>query len=169
MGCDIHAYVEYKSQYFAEEDDHPHYYLFADLCLRRNYRMFALMAGVRAYEGHEILYMPRGLPEHVDYRIMAQYTLYVALDVDEPSRECTPEEAERYIKAGWSKWWDEKHTRITHPDWHHASWLSASEFEQCLDAYGKRYGDVPLDYKATLDAMLSLGRGISRLVFWFDN
>jgi len=44
MGCDIHAYVEYRRPY---PDGKEHWFFFADVNIGRNYRLFALAATVR--------------------------------------------------------------------------------------------------------------------------
>ncbi|MCI5065264.1 hypothetical protein MRY87_06035 [bacterium] len=57
MGCDIHAWVEYRSSGESEAQ------VFGEIWFGRNYELFGLIAGVR---GYEMLFSPRGLPEGMD-------------------------------------------------------------------------------------------------------
>lgn len=74
MGCDIHLHAEVKIDYdkvipgraSGEGEKMPlrweHY---AQISVPRSYTLFARMAGVRNYDGVEVMVEPRGLPEDI--------------------------------------------------------------------------------------------------------
>jgi hypothetical protein len=70
MGCDIHAYLEYKKPNRFEKEEY--WWCFSDLCFTRNYRLFALAAMVRMHDWfaqmHEIAecYKKHGVPKDAD-------------------------------------------------------------------------------------------------------
>lgn len=80
---------------------------------------------------------------------------------------------------------DQKKTydwKITHPDWHSHSWLTASELQAVVDSYGEMGRKIwpaedPYTVPAEVQAWLAVLRALdahpnviqSRLVFWFDN
>lgn len=139
MGCDIHAYIEYDDfktqtgEWFVSDFAHP--------SVGRNYTMFALMAGVR-YDPRtdtdfKPLFAARGLPKSISWSTEREYTCVVS---DEHAakgweRYCTTEEAHRWLDHGHSKWYNEGRKIISGPDWHHASWLTVDELEQCIRAF----------------------------------
>lgn len=59
MGCDIHGYIEYKDEYRWRG-------LFGQLWLPRHYKLFSALAGVRAADESEVLFVDRGVPSDTD-------------------------------------------------------------------------------------------------------
>jgi hypothetical protein len=163
MGCDIHAYIDYDS--FVQSDTKPYTDCFAELHLGRDYNLFNEMASVRGNGG---LFSPRGLPEHISWRVDWENTLYVITGPFEEEGCCTREKAEKWVARGYSKWADDGHTKVTHPDWHSHSYLYLDEVKQVYKALGYPHDEL----KAVIAAMKALnGKNPerSRLVFWFDN
>lgn len=103
--------------------------------LSRNYTIFALMAGVRAYEGSTVLFGPRGLPEKVGWEADYDNTLYVVEGETNEEYCVSRERAERWVASGSSQWTTADKRWVTQPDWHSHSWLTLEEFEQVRDAY----------------------------------
>lgn len=66
MGCDIHAFVEYKNPNHSEEHEWSGWG--GEFRLGRYYAIFAAMAGVRN-DGPPPKYPPRGLPPKVNWKI----------------------------------------------------------------------------------------------------
>jgi len=171
MGCDIHCVIEYTYHYtdrwwssFSGSGFNP----------GRNYLMFALLAGVRAYHAQG-LFPRRGLPETVSW----QTTDAVSFVIDDEGaarghdRRCSREDAEKWVQKGYSRYLDQVRTMITNPDWHTFSWLTADELLEVL----KRYQELtkvpaPAPYQAIHAALFALTRSgeyKARVVFWFDN
>lgn len=181
MGADIHAYVEYVA--FVDHEGNDYWASFTQNIGDRNYLLFGLLAEVRG--PGPMLFPLRGVPEgHVSYRTEDDYWLRVTdnAQVAEYSQGWTTEEhAIRWVEQGCSKpeERDGKLLRVTHPDWHSASWLTADELSQVLDAYAKEVPKhwpeenpaAPFEWQAVLAAMCSFeanGRK-TRVIFWFDN
>ena len=179
MGCDIHAFIEYK--HLLEDRWSA---ISGQLYLDRNYGLFSALAGVRSY-GDAIDYLePRGIPDDISWMTESKYTLLV-VPGEETNEEgcCTREEAERYLGYG-SEIWEEtregsEYYRITGPDWHTPSWLNLGEFQTVYDRYLARYrdeyderdaGKIPLveGFLALMDKLEDMGF-LTRIVFWFDN
>jgi hypothetical protein len=171
MGCDIHAYVEYTKS-------GDYWWSLTDNAGHRNYRMFAIMAGVRDYGG-EKLFDAKGLPDgRMSFAAEGAHWLLVAPDA-------TPEwagsdgwvskaSAERWIAEGSSEGEtvDGILKRVTNPDHHSHSWLTTDELSKCVDQYRTLSdGQAPTEWVAILAAMKAIeGNGeIARVVFWFDN
>ncbi len=89
--------------------------------------------GVNELECVRESFESRGLPKLISYPVEWKYTLFVH-DNDEKD-SCTRSQAEKWVSSGSSEWWNEDHSRVTHPDWHSASWLNAQELEQVQEAY----------------------------------
>lgn len=170
MGCDIHVYVEYSR-------DGKHWGNLTDNAGSRNYRMFGIMAGVR-YEDAK-LFDPKGLPDgNLSFTAEAAHWCNVAPD-DHPEWAgsdgwVSKDNAERWVASGCSKpaFRDGVLKRVTNPDHHSHSWLTASELEQCVERYRELSdGSAPTEWVAILAAMKAIeGNGdMARCVFWFDN
>ena len=129
MGCDIHTYLEYKEDERWDGIRHVR--------IPRNYGLFAVLAGVRAYNAEVEMFRPRGVPDDISWETRDDYTLYITSDGGDEGH-CTREQAENYVKYG-SRYWDSKKTRVTHPDWHSASWLSLGEFKVAYDRFRAYY------------------------------
>ena len=159
MGCDIHLYVEYS---------HARTTGWANFGSRfypgRDYDTFARLAGVRGKS--EALIPPRGLPawNSLSWQVCNDYFLIV----DEQFKDegyCSPVDAERWVKNGTSTVWENGTLkRISHPDWHHASWLTTQEWISATEKSG-------VEYQIISDILVGFeSRGYAvRVVFWFDN
>ena len=178
MGCDIHLYVESKPK----NSDIWFTTGFGGEFSERNYEIFAKLAGVRGEPDHETFIEPRGVPENICWGTLQGYTLHV-MDDDKYNEDtyyqcsgdfCNRSSAEKWVKNGYSRYWDDNKVLITGPDWHSASWLTFEEFEKIINTinldelgYNKQYPD----YVALLEYMRvfhNYGRDV-RIVFWFDN
>ncbi len=169
MGCDIHCYVEYKSngQYTSWG---------GRINPGRDYGVFGVMAGVR---GGGCLYSARGVPDDMSYRASSDYMIYVLPTPEEAAewsaagdRAVDAATADEWVASGSSSEVPSGGStrRITGPDWHTPSWLTADELEKCLDRTAAvRGGKDPVEvgWKAMMAAMKTLPG--ARVVFWFDN
>ena len=166
MGCDIHAYIEYK--HWGDK-----WWPFANLDIDRDYQLFGLMAGVRRSDIDPVA-QPRGVPSDASWKVNDENELFVS---DDPSggREkpyVSKADAARWLNQGISQQ-GHSESYITDPDWHTHSWLTIPELRQVI----KRYEDgceqdAPNEVRATLASMLMLcgeDEENARLVFWFDN
>lgn len=165
MGCDIHGYIEYTN------DGGGGWSNFGEQFSRRDYNMFGILAGVRGEGGP---YEPKGIPDNLSFNAFMAWTLYVCDAEADGSGICSKEEALKWLARGQSSLFDgteDNPVRITHPDWHTPSWLTASELEDCLTLYRQKFGMVPAFYDAVLAAMQTLEshKYRVRFTFWFDN
>ena len=140
MGCDIHTYIDYDD--FKTKEGDWFVSCFAEnVADNRNYTLFALMAGVRYDPRTDVqfkpLFEPKGIPERVSYTVRCEYTLHIADNKNLYNAEgfCSQDNAERWVVLGCSRWMDNDHTIVSHPDWHSASWLTVAELEQVIEAY----------------------------------
>jgi len=104
----------------------------------RSYGLFTALAGVRCYNSEIESFKPRGVPENISLDTLRDYTLYITEEPFDEESCCTRESAERYIKSG-STYWDDRKTRVTHPDWHTPSWLSLNEFKVAYSRFRLYY------------------------------
>lgn len=156
MGCDIHAFIEFKRgdrwEPFSDE-----------LNIERNYDLFGAMANVRT--GGAVV-PPRGIPDDMAYMADGGWWKYIGYDYG-----LTVEQAEQYQRLGSRilKDRDGKPWKVEHPDWHTPSWLTTEEFKQALEKAGG--GTIAPVANAALAAMfyLSTRSDEVRIVFWFDN
>lgn len=171
MGCDVHAYLEFS-------DNGTFWQSLTDSAGIRNYRMFGIMAGVR--EEELALFEPKGLPEgQLSWQATDAHWIYV--DPEDKPEQCyregwtTKDVAERWIAGGYSEPYYEDGVikRVTHPDHHSHSWLTADELAQCVEKYRDLFPEwkPPHDFVGMLAAMQAIeaNGGKTRLVFWFDN
>lgn len=182
MGADIHSYVEYSQR---EYDSKPFWKNFTTNNGERNYVMFGVLAGVRVPEAQ--LFEPKGMPDgDLGYDTAGGYWLHVAPENHpewaDGDNWVTRKNAERYVERGYSvAQYDDKGVlkRVSGPDWHSHSWLTAAELEAALEHYKKKVCEfypqenptAPPEWIATLAAMRSFEASgcKTRLVFWFDN
>lgn len=160
MGCDIHAWIEYKNKT-------GEWFDFANPYLVRDYAMFGLMAKARCEYNES--FEARGIPEDVSYGALGRYTLFVIEDEkNKNTGEIWQKEVRGYLGCG-AKFVSAK--RISNPDWHHASWLTVDEFEYCINKHRELCDWEHVNYQATLSAMKEFKKADKdcRLVFWFDN
>lgn len=162
MGCDIHGYIEYED--WKDEEGKVHRGCFGGGRINRDYRMFALLAGVR---GDGCIYKPRGIPKELSYKVFEEFHIYISNEYPEGEGNTSPELAAKWVKSGYSEYVSEKY--VTNPDWHTPSWLSVEEYENVLEARKRMDNGWFINQKwyAILAAMKALKN--ARFVFWFDN
>jgi len=134
MGCDIHAYVDFKS--FKKDNCDWYIKNLAQIRLGRDYLLFSYLADVRNYNNITPISPPKDIPKNNSYIVEHDYTLFVLDDAEtiNESGYCSKKQAEEYVKYG-SKWYDEN--RVTHPDWHSVSWLTVEELKKVQQEYSK--------------------------------
>ena len=131
--------------------------------LGRDYSLFSLLAKVRgdSDEGFD----PKGIPKDISWRTEGDYTLPVT-DKDD-SYGVSKKVADEWVKTGASTRFNTRGVpeRVSSPDWHSASWLTADEIKKVLKIYEH----------TTLKAIYHMMKAYeadkyeARLVFWFDN
>jgi hypothetical protein len=170
MGCDIHMYIEYADK---NNDDVNRWRDFGKrINPGRNYAMFGILAKVRSDTAFS--FEPKGIPKNLAYSSASDSRLFICESDDD--RHCTPEQAERWVNNGSSKYIDDRHgkpTWVTHPDWHSHSWLTTDEYKQALEFYNKEYATKypEPEYQVVLTCLekfTEMGFD-ARIVFWFDN
>lgn len=172
MGCDIHVYVEHSS-------NGKYWRNLTDNAGSRDYLMFSIMAGVRGDE-HK-LFDPKGLPEgELGWATERAHWLSIAPEKYPEWKDLdgwtSRDNAERWVASGSSKpqYHDGILSRVSHPDWHSHSWLTADELAQCLQKYREvsppEWG-LPTEWVAIHAAMQAIESNgeRARVVFWFDN
>lgn len=193
MGCDIHLILEIKlkkdkvwNEFYTEKGNvwkraniFGHDGVWGD----RIYGMFAVLADVRNYSNREHLPL-RGFPEDANDYTKRSYYLKVIdkkpeelTDYEIENNYCSRENAERWLKNGYSKnvtLFEQEY--ITNPDWHSPNWCTTQEMEECVNKIFKEEdGSYKGDYIEWL-ALLGTMKGYElsgeyecRAVFWFDN
>jgi hypothetical protein len=177
MGCDIHAFIEKRRREKGQSVNGKEYWSphGGQMRLDRNYEMFGQLAGVRS--DFEPATPVKGLPDNMAYEAKTDAFLYID---DESADE------DGYTSLAKAKEWESrgetiindsegKPFRVSHPDWHTHSWLTAKELKKAIRAYDLQGTPPPpewaADYRvvlATMQAFEKLGYA-TRLVFWFDN
>lgn len=182
MGCDIHAYLEFTD--FTKADGEPYWKSFTRDGGSRNYVMFGVLAGVRVPDAQ--LFEPKGMPTgELGYYTSDDYWTPVAPEKHPEWADgdgwVSLKNAERWVAEGSSIGESDEAgrlRRVSGPDWHSHSWLTADELAQALDHYAKVVGEywpqdtgAPSEWAAILAAMRSFEASgdQARLVFWFDN
>jgi hypothetical protein len=170
MGCDIHAYMEFKPKGSTQWSGWPR------INLDRNYLMFGKLAGVRS--DCEPVVPPRGIPSDLSYWANGDWWLLVDDKHADSESWCSQAQAESYQEHGSKLQMPGEdgngHSipRVEHPDWHTPSWVTADELLTAIAmASDERWPAGELEYRAMAAAMKELERqgATCRLVFWFDN
>ncbi len=164
MGCDIHAYVDYKNNY----GRHVH---FCNPYISRNYELFTLLAGVRGPKESAVV-SPRGVPDHLNDWIVEGYVLWIG-DKNAPG-EVTREVADQLLSGTYpsstsreATYWNEN--SITNPYIHTPSWLYLHELQE---VQLRMVHTRSIELSAIIAMMKALNDGNperSRFIFWFDN
>lgn len=181
MGCDIHAYIEYRnkdaaSAAFAYERQWTDFS--GRLTLNRNYEMFGIIAGVRCP------FTPvaplRGLPDDVSWEVAKDAYQFVVdddkwRDIDKELGRIRRSRAEEEVAKGYARWrtnyGGDERSYITISDWHSHTWLTLEEWRRALERGCDKYRLPGPAYFAALGAMEALaeyGQDV-RIVIWFDN
>ena len=166
MGCDIHAYIQYK-----EKKSASNYWqgFGGEIILDRSYMMFGVLAGVR--DSPKYYHEPKGLPEHLSWQCEGDLYLQIT-ETGAGDNEITLEGAQNYHRPIIK---NDKGVpyKVQHPDWHSFSWLTTSELKQAYKWYKKETGYAPgLQYRVLLKILKELenkDKNEAILVFWFDN
>jgi hypothetical protein len=162
MGCDIHAYTEYKRAGGGSWQS-----LGRASMLDRNYKAFGQLAGVRSVGSP--IFPVRGLPSELAWNSNSDWWLFITPDGDISEGYASPEKAASWVASGCSTYQQDRHGKdsfVSNPDWHTPSWLSGEEWRRAID--GLEFGH---EYRAVGAALSSLeSEGFeTRVVFWFDN
>jgi hypothetical protein len=160
MGCDIHAYIEFGASPVERElGTQARIGFFAEVQMGRNYRLFAALSDTRNDGEIAAIAPPRGLPATVSSVLHDANTILLS-DRDEAG--CTTRaRAQQWVANGSSQWVGS--SRVTNPDWHSHSWVTADEFEEAM----RRANEAGPSARAVLAALRALPHGL--LVFWYDN
>lgn len=178
MGCDIHTFLEYSD--FTGQDGEPYWQCMGgQFNTGRDYRMFGLLAGVR---GGTALIGPRGIPEgKVSYQVEDYMRVRIGskeevensyeggvVTLETAQSWTTGHYGETIINDRQGKPW-----RVTNPDLHSHSWLTAGELRYVLAYYalGDRADQVtsttaPDDREVVLQAARALLGGDSYAPEW---
>jgi hypothetical protein len=163
MGTDIHAYIEYR-----ESPDSSWRSFGTKFSLDRDYKAFGYLAGVR----FEVPHIPlRGVPKNIAWATSDDWWLRIS---DNPCRDehgITFDNAMDYAELSCDIIVDSNGfpACVSNPDWHSATWMTLSEFEDALnripnDTLGNRwYG-----FLGAANALSNRGLEV-RIIFWFDN
>jgi hypothetical protein len=172
MGCDIHAYVEYRKREPVDDYELRWRDFGGRINPERNYRIFGKLAGVR--RDVEVLVAPvRGLPDDLGWQANGDYWLWISYSGESGEGVVTSEQAakwhgygRRYRGKTTSGEHVGKPTHIEDPDWHTPSWVTPDEWERALDEDA-----TEIEYHAMLAAMRRMEQSgyLARVVFWFDN
>jgi hypothetical protein len=162
MGCDIHAYAEYKS---ANNDNWQTFG--GEIVLDRNYKAFGQLAGVRS-AGNPV-FPVRGLPHDLACRSSNDWWVFITEDGDLEQGYASPEKAAYWVancRCTYRQDSQGKNSWVSHPDWHTPSWLTGDEWRKAIE--GLEFGH---EYRAVGAALSSLEQEghETRVVFWFDN
>ena len=137
MGCDIHAHIDYDD--FMTTEGKMWVSCFCQsLDFGRNYTLFTLMAGVRhdpRTDRYGPLFEARGLPDRASFAVCRKHCLRVADKQADEEGCCSAKDAEGWVAEGYSRWANDEHTKVTNPDWHTPSWLTAEDLEKVKTAY----------------------------------
>lgn len=172
MGCDIHAYIEYKHKGYNNWDSFG-----GAIHMGRNYEMFGILAkGVRCDMSNA--FPTKGLPLDMGYEALADSRLYICNDGGKYGEgETTIELALKWEKNHGCKiqYSNDKPKWVDNPDWHSHIWLSLEEFRKAIGIYISNTEtsiDYIIEFRAALAAMESLASNAdvsARIVLWFDN
>ena len=179
MGCDITLYIEYdkdstdpfsKSKFIRILSD-------GEFGIRRDYRLFSALAGVRSEGKKKPKFPPRGFPKISSNDLINQFYYYV-LDEGEKADfddEMTKEEAEHFVTQGLSHYRDlpaKKRGLVSEPNAHTPSWLLFPEILEALVYHGISKKDLHYKTQLVLDILEltenKLGNNCTRIVFWFN-
>ena len=159
------------------------------LYMGRDYDWFGFLAGVRT--GGPPVVEPRGMPMDLGWEALGDCTMAVRKPGDDCNCAGTVSlaNAQKYVANRYSQWYEEpdpeempdivsddrgcilhrkKYGRVTHPDWHSATWLTVPEFEKSLRLV--KGGDITC--QAALAVLKTLAKATAwdvRAVIWFDN
>ena len=171
MGTDIHLYVEKRSR----ESKNKNWNVpeLRGRFTSRIYGMFAALNNVCNFWDIEHL-ENRGLPEDISWMAFHEYYLRIKDKPEVDSRECSEENAKKWEERGSSVIKTEGNCRYcSDPDYHHPSWCTIKELEECYDRVFKVYKcerSDSIEWLALINYMKTLEEVYDvRAVFWFDD
>ena len=169
MGCNSHTYIEYRRKEYKKDSWSSLLHHEVD---SRNYPLYAKMADVRNYYGEKITPIAplRGFPEDAGYAAKRDYYLRIndELAAKEYDGYVSSEQASTWVSEGISFFPPDGSNRISHPDWHSASWLTGDEF--CSAVRETASDDIYWTAIAAMVDSVNKTDGFEcRVVFWFDN
>jgi len=205
MGCDIHLCIDYDVKGYKKDTIRTEH--FAKLYGERDYLLFGLFTNgyVRIPEADGFAPDPKGIPERLSWKTLDEYSYCIIKDSDKEPWEGAVFEssARRYIQGdyissrlvqsdgnGKLEYFDgdpdsidlaKERWRVTGPDWHTPSWLTADELRNVLVNYSKvgeqlwdnGYYPISAEVIGWYGALRALedDKDVlqARLVFWFDN
>lgn len=174
MGCDIHAFIEYrsKSNEGYGEGVTPSWFSFGkEFHLSRDYSVFAHLAGVRmGNENIEPIAPDRGLPFDTTWEVNERY--WYKVQEEEPDEDSELHVVEKSRAEEWANsgvvYRDDTKQEIADPDAHSMSWCTRDELERAMVNAGGTNSDW-LAFSASMLALENKGINEVRMVFWFDN
>ena len=170
MGCNSHTYIEYRRK-GAKDGDQWASLLWSEVD-NRNYALYAKMAGVCNYDNRiEPIASPRGFPDNAGSEARHKYYCYY-IDNERAKKDLehyvSSDKAFEWVISGISVLYPDDNYRISDPDVHTPSWLTAEEF--CTAVREAASDDL---YWTAVAAMVehvqNTGDYDCRFVFWFDN
>lgn len=169
MGCDIHAHLD-----FVEVDacGAPRASYFCGFEIPRDYVLFTVLAGVRAKNGDPApVANPKGFPTDIGspVSVFCAYEINDELAAAEIDGFCSQEDAEEWVEEGVSRYLDSGKSRVSDPDAHSHSWLTADDVENANHLYCNATGKYNPYLAAVAGAMRAFDADErkARLVFWF--
>lgn len=177
MGCDIHAFIEYKSN---QVDINFNSFTDGEINIPRDYKIFSAIALGEGGIDDDVLFKTRGLPLNCS---SAARELF--FDDAEAVKKDSSLGNENYL------WNDEeelqdlvdvfgeviseeyiKRNRLPNVDFYGASWLNFNELLGALKHWNIQIENLSAEFRAVLATMQILSEKFEienvRLVFWFD-
>ena len=176
MGCDIHLHLEYRhhKQFFTPV-------ISSDFFVSQDYRLFAVLAGVRNRDRAPVRFAPRSLPDDVSQDILKRFFMRVIPDNAKDWQKnlsqawCYESEVKKYVEQYncLVKEYDGVPHYVSEPDWHNPSYLTRHEIIEACQYSGYDLSQAPAEFQIVVDFMKLIddrfGHDVSRIVFWFDN
>jgi hypothetical protein len=170
MGTDLHLYVEIRPRN-SKEDWSPSSYQGVF-----NSRIYGMLAALNnAFDNSDMEHLEsRGIPEDVSWFTFDEYYLIITDKSDINSGECTDKEAEKWVEDGESViLYGGGYKYCSRPDYHHPSWCTIKELEECYDKVLKKYKyetSEIIEWMSLINYMNTLEKIYDvRAVFWYDN
>jgi hypothetical protein len=167
MGCDIHAFVEYRRpgekswECFGGEHH-----------LERCYALFSRLGGVRVQGSEDSTAERRGLPADASLDVAGHDQLTVVDELVADSRVALWDAVEEWLKVGAVRVVladaDGQPLVVSHPDHHSHSWCSPTELAKVLGAHDE---GAPFQWGLMADLLIHIKEAgnEARMVFWFDS
>lgn len=171
MGCDIHAYVEYRTKTKDGEKEKTYWTSLGRIYMSRYYHFFGLLGNHR--RGHQGLFEPKGLPENLGAVARDEWWLPIVSDEEAKSLESavTLENATHWNENYGCKieYFNDEPYKVENPDWHTETWITTAELKEALKNVDQE--EAYIDGEVVLAMMESVEKNgqEARLIVWFDN